>query len=159
MCESIVRYRTLTGSRGWQFCAPSLAASGMLASWPNYATRVAASCSAISSLQREEFRDQPAPKPKNPQKASAIKKRGQEPMREALYRISGVDLTCIDAIGVETVQVVVSEYGLDLSRFPTEKEFVPDVRLAPHRPMSGGKPVSGGVPAISIAPPRRSRGA
>ncbi|MBI3679496.1 MAG: hypothetical protein HY235_03785 [Acidobacteria bacterium] len=47
-----------------------------------------------------------------------MKKRGKEPMREALYRMSGVDLTTIDAIGVETVQVVLSEYGPDLSRFP-----------------------------------------
>src|SRR5437763_6650192 len=70
-----------------------------------------------------------------------MKKRGQEPMREALFRMSGVDLTGIDAIGVETVQVVLSEYGPDLSRFPTEKQFVSHVTLAPHKPMSGGKPV------------------
>ena len=62
-------------------------------------------------------------------------------MREALYRMSGVDLTGIDAIGVETVQVVLSEYGPDLSRFPTEKQFVSHVTLAPHTPTSGGKPV------------------
>ena len=78
---------------------------------------------------------------KNPQKAKAIKTRGEEPMREALYRMSGVDLTSINAIRVETVQVVLSEYGPDLSRFPTEKEFVSHVTLAPRKPMSGGKPV------------------
>jgi transposase len=55
--------------------------------------------------------------------------------------MSGVDLTSIDAIGVETVQVVLSEYGPDLSRFPTEKEFVSHATLAPRRPMSGGKPL------------------
>ena len=62
-------------------------------------------------------------------------------MRQALYRMSGVDLTGIDAIGVETVQVVLSEYGPDLSRVPTEKQFVKHVTLAPHKPTSGGKPV------------------
>ena len=62
-------------------------------------------------------------------------------MRQALYRMSGVDLTSIDAIGVETVQVVLSEYGADLSRFPSEKEFVSHATLSPRRPMSGGKPV------------------
>ena len=62
-------------------------------------------------------------------------------MRQALYRISGVDLTMIDAIGVETVQVVLSEYGPDLSRFPTEKQFVSHLTLAPHKPTSGGMPV------------------
>jgi transposase len=77
------------------------------------------------------------PEVKNAEKAKAIKKRGEEPMREALYRMSGVDLTSIDAIGVETVQVVLSEYGPDLSRFPTEKQFVSHVTLAPHKPTSG----------------------
>jgi transposase len=95
----------------------------------------------LAAMQREGLREQPPPKVKNPQKARAIKKRGEEPMREALFRMSGVDLTTIDALGVETVQVVLSEYGPDLSRFPTEKEFVSHVTLAPRRPMSGGKPV------------------
>jgi len=95
----------------------------------------------LGAMQREEFGEQPAPQVKNPHKAKAIRKRGEEPIREALYRMSGVDLTSIDAIGVETVQVVLSEYGPDLSRFPTEKEFVSHVTLAPRRPMSGGKPV------------------
>lgn len=65
----------------------------------------------------------------------------QEPMREAWYRMSGVDLTGSDAIGVETTQVVLSEYGPDLSCFPTEKQFVPHATPAPRRPTSGGKPL------------------
>jgi hypothetical protein len=52
-----------------------------------------------------------------------------------------VDLTGIDAIGVETVQVVLSEYGPDLSRFAAEKQFVKHLTLAPHIPTSAGKPV------------------
>jgi len=62
-------------------------------------------------------------------------------MREALFRMSGVDLTTIDGIGVETIQVVMSEYGPDLSRFPTEKQFIQHIRLAPYRPSTGGKPI------------------
>jgi len=95
----------------------------------------------LAEMEREECRGQQAPKPKSPQKATAIKKRGQEPMRQALFRISGVDLTGIDGIGVETVQTVISEYGPDLSRFPTEHQFVQHITLAPHRPTSAGKPV------------------
>jgi transposase len=86
--------------------------------------------------------DGPAPPPVNPSKARMIKKRGEEPLRQALYRMSGVDLTTIDAIGVDTVNVVLSEYGPDLTRFPTEKQFVSHVKLAPHRPISGGKPIT-----------------
>lgn len=95
----------------------------------------------LAELQRQECRQQPPPTVNNPHKARAIKKRGEEPMREALYRMSGADLTSIDAIGVETVLVVVSEYGPTLSDFPTEKHFVSHATLAPHRPISGGKPV------------------
>jgi transposase len=86
-------------------------------------------------------RDDDAPPPPNPNKAKAIKQRGEDPLRQALFRMSGVDLTTIDAVGVETANVIVSEYGADLSRFPTEKQFVAHIRLAPYQPISGGKPV------------------
>jgi transposase len=95
----------------------------------------------LGAMEREEQRGQTAPPLPNANKAKAIKKRGQEPKRQASYRMSGVDITHIDAIGVETVEVVLSEYGPDLSRFPTEKQFVSHVTLAPHVAKSGGKPV------------------
>ena len=113
----------------------------------------------LAEMEREECRGQEAPKLKNPQKDKTIKKRGQDPLRQALYRISGVDLTGIDAIGVETVQAVLSEYGPDLSRFPTEKHFVSHVTLAPRKAMSAGKPVKkkkkrGGASSRVAAAPR-----
>lgn len=95
----------------------------------------------LAEIAPEQRRGGPAPPVRNAQKLKSIRRRGQEPMREALYRMSGVDVTQIDAIGVETVEVVLSEYGPDLSRFPTEKEFISHVTLAPHTPMTGGKPV------------------
>lgn len=95
----------------------------------------------LADMERAEYRGQEPPKVSNPGKAKAIKKRGEEGMRQALYRMSGVDLTSIDAIGVETVEVVLSEYGPDLSRFPTEHHFVSHATLVPRRSTSGGKPV------------------
>lgn len=95
----------------------------------------------LAEMQQDQCRGGAAPPVNNAEKARAIRKRGQEPMREAWYRMSGVDLTEIDAIGVETIQVVLTEYGPDLSCFPTEKQFVSHATLAPRRPMSGGKPV------------------
>ena len=95
----------------------------------------------MAQMEAEQRRGTAAPLPRNPQKGRTIKSRGQEPMRQALYRMSGVDLTQIDAIGVETIQVVLSEYGPDLSRFPTEKNFISHATLAPRVPKSGGKPV------------------
>ena len=95
----------------------------------------------LGDMAPVDRRGDDAPPPTTPQKARTFKTRGENPLRHALYRISGVDLTAIDALGVETVSVVVSEYGADLTRFPTEKQFVSHVRLAPYHPTSGGKPV------------------
>jgi hypothetical protein len=95
----------------------------------------------LGDMERDEHHERTAPPLPNPNKAKTIKHRGQEAKRQALYRMSGVDATHIDAIGVETVEVVLSEYGPDLSRFPTEKQFVSHVTLAPRVPKSGGKPV------------------
>src|SRR5260370_13679973 len=70
----------------------------------------------LAEMERGECQGQEVPQVKNPKKRQAMKRRGEEPMRQALYRMSGVDLTGIDAIGVETVQIVLSEYGPDLTR-------------------------------------------
>jgi hypothetical protein len=95
----------------------------------------------LAGMECQGYEGQDPPPLPRASKANAIRKRGQEPMRGALYRMSGVDLTGIDAVGVETVEVVLSEYGPDLSRFPTEKQFVAHTTLAPKVPKSGGKPV------------------
>lgn len=95
----------------------------------------------LALMTPDDRRDADAPPPSNANKAKAMQTRGDHPVRHALYRMSGVDLTTIDALGVETVSVVLSEYGADLTRFPTEKQFVAHMRLAPYKPTSGGKPV------------------
>jgi len=59
----------------------------------------------LAEMEREDCREQQAPKLKNASKARAIKTRGEEPLRQALYRMSGVDVTAMDAIGAGTVQV------------------------------------------------------
>src|SRR5215831_6083838 len=95
----------------------------------------------LDEMEREEPPEPTAPPLQNANKARMIKKRGQEAKRQALYRMNSVDMTQIDAIGVETVEIVLSEYGSDLNCFPTEKQFVSHVTLAPRVPKSGGKPV------------------
>jgi transposase len=59
--------------------------------------------------------------------------------RPGLYRVSGVDLTQIDGIKVNTVLVLLSEIGPDLSRFPTEKHFCSWLGLCPNPQISGGR--------------------
>lgn len=95
----------------------------------------------LQQMTPPDRRDTPAPPPTRPSKAKTLKARGEEPLRQALFRLTGVDLTTVDAVGVETAAVVLSEYGADLRRFPTEKHFLSHIRLAPHQPTSGGKPL------------------
>jgi transposase len=91
------------------------------------------------SLRCEQADRSPLEPVRNKQKEKSIKKRGQEPMRQVLHGMTGVDLTTIDTIGVETAEVVLAEYGRDLSKFPAEKQFLKHVRLAPRQAISGGK--------------------
>ena len=62
-------------------------------------------------------------------------------LRTELYRITGIDWAQINGIDVLTAQTVIAEAGADLSAFPSEKQFVSHVTLAPRQAMSGGKPV------------------
>jgi len=95
----------------------------------------------LGEMERPEQQGKSAPPLGNANKGRSIRQRGQEAKRNALFRMSGVDATQIDGVGVETVEVITSEYGWDLSRFPNEKEFVSHLRLAPCVPKSGGKPL------------------
>lgn len=56
-----------------------------------------------------------------------------------LKRVAGVDLTRIDGIKVNTIQTVITEAGLDMSRWKTEHHFVSWIGLCPTNDISGGK--------------------
>jgi hypothetical protein len=52
-------------------------------------------------------------------------------LRRHLYRISGVDFTQINRLGALTVQTILSEVGLDPTRFPKVKHFCSWLGLSP----------------------------
>lgn len=60
-------------------------------------------------------------------------------LRQALYQITGVDLTQIDGLEALTVQQIITETGVDMSHWPTVKHFTSWLTLAPHNDISGGK--------------------
>ena len=62
-----------------------------------------------------------------------------------LYRIAGVDLTQIDGIQVQTAQTVISEVGVDMSRWRTEKQFASWLGLCPDNRISGGRVLKRGT--------------
>jgi transposase len=95
----------------------------------------------LEALQPAERRQQQTPSHPNPAKEKAIKNRGEQASRTALWRFSGVDLTRIDGISAGAAQVILTEVGFDLNAFPSEDHFVSWLRLCPRTPVSGGKPL------------------
>jgi transposase len=60
-------------------------------------------------------------------------------VRQALYRMSGVDLTVLEGIDANTALVILSEIGIDMSKWPTEKHFTAWLGLCPQHQGSAGK--------------------
>ena len=60
-------------------------------------------------------------------------------MVNLLYRMAGVDLTTIDGIGGHLALGILSEIGLDMSRWPSDKYFASWLCLSPGNHKSGGK--------------------
>ena len=63
-------------------------------------------------------------------------------VRASLYQLIGADLTQIHGIGPYLALRLVSECGVDLSRWPTAKHFTSWLKLAPGNKKSGGKVLS-----------------
>lgn len=66
-------------------------------------------------------------------------------LKDQLCRITGVDLTKIAGLQVQTVQTIISEIGVDMSRWKTEKQFASWLGLCPDNRISGGKVLKSGT--------------
>jgi len=98
-------------------------------------------------LQQQEDRSHGASLPEEKRKGRLKKKRANKPrfdLREALFRITGTDLTRIDSIDVTTAMTVISEAGWDMSKWETEDHFVSWLRLCPDNRISGNKIIGKG---------------
>src|SRR5262252_3927008 len=98
-------------------------------------------------LQQQEDRSHGASLPEEKRKGRLKKKRANKPrfdLREALFRITGTDLTRIDSIDVMTAMTVISEAGWDMSKWETEDHFVSWLRLCPDNRISGNKIIGKG---------------
>jgi transposase len=95
----------------------------------------------VEALQPDDRRTESVPAHPNPCKERVIRKRGDQALRQALWRFAGADLTTIDGISASSAQVILTEVGSEMTAFPTEKHFVSWLRLCPRTPISGGKPL------------------
>jgi transposase len=126
-------------------------------SWQHYQGQVRAVEEVIAQqLQRMKKSGELSPLPPRP------RQRGRQPneprfdVRTALYYVTGVDLTELEGIADVTALVVVSEIGLDMSRFPTVKHFCAWLGLCPLVKQSGRN--RKGQKKIKSAQTRRGRG-
>jgi len=70
-------------------------------------------------------------------------------IKEALERITGVDLCRIDGIDTKTTLKIISEVGTDMSKWKTDKHFASWLGLAPAAKISGGKVLSSATRACA----------
>jgi transposase len=107
-----------------------------------YHRQIAACDAAIDQhLGTQAVTNQPAPAPKKPVR----KRKANEPhfaARQRLYQMANVDLTAIEGIEINTALVILSEIGLDMTRWPSAKQFGSWLGLAPCPKKSGGKVLS-----------------
>jgi transposase len=80
-----------------------------------------------------------APLPVRPKKQAPRRHEPKFGARALLFRLAGVDLTVIEGISETTALVILSEIGTDLSRFPSENNFVSWLGLCPQHRGSAGK--------------------
>ncbi len=64
-------------------------------------------------------------------------------LKDELYRVAGVDLTKINGIDSATVLKIISEIGVDMDRWKSEKHFASWLGLSPGSKVTGGKRLSG----------------
>lgn len=72
-------------------------------------------------------------------RVKSLKNKPRFDLRTHLYNLCGVDLTLIDGVDVLTAQAVISEVGLDMSKWETVKHFTSWLGLCPANEVSGGK--------------------
>ena len=63
-------------------------------------------------------------------------------LKDELIRVTGVDLTQIPGIDAPSALKIISEIGLDMSKWKTEKHFCSWLGLSPNNKVSGGKRLS-----------------
>ena len=100
-------------------------------------------CDREIEAQLERFEDRsdgepPAPNGKKPHQGNAPR----FDVRTHLYQMTGVDLTRIDGVDAYTALKVISEIGIDMTKWPSAKHFASWLGLSPNNRITGGKVIS-----------------
>jgi transposase len=85
--------------------------------------------------------DPPPPLPPDPKTNTHSKNAPAFDVRHELYQLLGIDLTAVDGLHANTAQIILSEIGTDMGKWPSEKHFCSWLGLAPHNDITGGRVV------------------
>jgi len=113
---------------------------GCLAMWEAYQDVIGELDTVIAGQLRTMRRG-----PSLPPLPAKPRVRGKKPhdpkfdVREALYYVTGVDLTAIEGIDEVHALTLVSELGMDFAKWPTVKHFASWLGLCPNWKKTGGK--------------------
>jgi transposase len=115
-----------------------------------YATKIA-ECDICIEKELEKLDTKCDQKTELSKKRQPKGKKGRKPRKHEysfaldseLKRITGVDLTEIPGIGASTALAILSEIGLDMSKWKGSKQFASWLGLSPGNKISGGKRLSG----------------
>ena len=111
--------------------------------YDTYDEQIQACDAELEALYREfdppQKPDESANRPPKPKTSKRRKNQAYFDLATYLYRIVGVDLTAVNGIDAMTTQVLISEFGLDMDKWPTVKHFTSWLCLCPHNDVSAGK--------------------
>jgi transposase len=69
-------------------------------------------------------------------------KNNKKNIRTKLHAVCKVDLTEIDGLDINNIETIISEVGIDMTKWPTDKHFGSWLGLSPNSKISGGRILS-----------------
>jgi transposase len=110
----------------------------------DFYTKQIIACESEIQHHLESFDDRSngSPLEKPPRKSHGSSNQFHFDARGYLYRMTGVDVTRIEGIEAPTALTIISEIGIDMSPWPTEKHFTSWLALCPGSKITGGKVLS-----------------
>jgi transposase len=98
-----------------------------------------ASCDAVLEAYLATLASAPRTPSSTPRSPKRRKNQTHFDLRKELARVSGVDACLIDGIDALTAQTLVSECGIDMTPFPSEKNFASWLGICPNNRKTGGR--------------------
>ena len=99
----------------------------------------------LASFETRQDPDEEDNPPKQSGRKRSAATQNEVEARKQLRRVTAVDLTRIPGINVVTAEVVISEIGLDMTRWKSEKHVASFLGLCPNHHISGGKVLKRGT--------------